>query len=244
MIHDPTRTKMLRQQYSKQLIKLYRNFGRNIIPVLIDYVQNRQHKKSIRQLHGTPFDDWLDFQITDHITNPSENVIQRNIKLAYQRGKQGARNKLIPIEIAENMTPLDWMALDEIEYINYNRIVDCTNSMKNAIKYSCSRGIMEGWGAQKIAYELRNNVTGNQNMGITRARMIARTEVINAYNTAARKTYEQAGLTEKQMIWITSFDERTCPVCSGYDEKPLSEIGEYPPIHPNCRCSIIPKPEK
>jgi SPP1 gp7 family putative phage head morphogenesis protein len=191
----------------------------------------------------TPLDDWLEFQTTEYITRPSEPIIQRNMHLSYIRGKNGARNKLLPLEVAEGMTPLDWIALEEIQHINYNRITDCTNSMKNAINYSCSRGVMEGWGAQKIAYELRNNISGNQNMGIKRCKMIARTEVINAYNVAARKTYESAGLKKKEMIWITSFDERTCPICSGYDGMSMDRVGEFPPVHPNCRCSIYPKVE-
>ena len=92
----------------------------------------------------------------------------------------------------------------------------------------------------RIASAIRKGVDGNGSMGIVRARMIARTEVINAYNVGAKKRYEQAGLTEKDMVWITTFDERTCVICSGYDGMLISKTGEIPPAHPNCRCTIAP----
>ncbi|MGE5589209.1 MAG: phage portal protein [Bacillota bacterium] len=99
--------------------------------------------------------------------------------------------------------------------------------------------------------------------GWTRARaeMVARTETIRASNAGAKLAYKQAGI--KRVRWLTADDG--CPYCVplngrefGVDE-PLFQQGdtwhpegapaplhldyeavEHPPIHPNCRCSIIP----
>jgi len=144
------------------------------------------------------------------------------------------------------LTPLDWESLILLQDINFNRIKDCTLNMQNAITYSCNKGVLEGWGANKIAYEIRNNVDGNQNMGIVRAKMIARTEIINAYNQGKMNMYRQAGLTQYE--WLTALDERTCEECTELDGK-VFDIGngQVPPIHPNCRCTtlaVVEKPEE
>ena len=227
---DPTRTKMLRLQYQRQLTKLYTNLRKRIIQPLVQYTLNNQIKA--RQL-DTAADTWLEWEIQREILTPTERVIYNNLRPSYWKGKKKAIKNLVPIEAAENMTPLDWEALHTLEEINFNRIKDCTQRMKQAITYACNQGVLNGWGAGKIASELRKAVAGNNNMGIKRARMIARTEVINAYNTGAVNTYKSAGLKESEIIWITAFDERTCPICAGYDGMSIKEVGEKPPVHPN-----------
>lgn len=96
-----------------------------------------------------------------------------------------------------------------------------------------------------------------------RAEMIARTEMIRASNMGARISYEIFGI--KEMIWLDTDDSRTCPICKSMDGKtvaigqPFASIGdvieaedgsqykiayetvEVPPIHPSCRCTVIPK---
>jgi HK97 family phage portal protein len=95
-----------------------------------------------------------------------------------------------------------------------------------------------------------------------RATMIARTEVIRASNEGARAAYKNANVS--QMRWIASSDP--CPYCKGLDGKVVSvdkpflttedtfqpkgasrpldlKYGDIPspPVHPGCRCTIIPE---
>lgn len=100
-----------------------------------------------------------------------------------------------------------------------------------------------------------------------RAERIARTEVIRATNFATEEAYKQSEVVEAKE-WLTSKDERLCPFCAPQDGKiiGLSEtffdkgdvvsgvteegksvsltIGvsnvSSPPLHPNCRCTLIP----
>ena len=245
---------MLRLQYSRQLTRLYKNIKKTIFPRLLDIIVGYQNKygtihkmKTIRSMGITAdIDHWLEIELTREILEPSQTIIIRNIREAYRRGLVKSSHdikSLMDIDIAGGITPRDWDALILLQDISFNRIRDCTLEMKNAITYSCSRGIMEGWGINKIAYEIRHNLDGNSRMGIARAKTIARTEIIDAYNTAAEDRYKQAGLSDKEIVWITSFDERTCPVCSGYDGMTLAQTGERPPVHPNCRCSLAPNPK-
>lgn len=100
-----------------------------------------------------------------------------------------------------------------------------------------------------------------------RSERIARSEVLRATNFATDEAYKQSGVVEAKE-WLTAHDERTCPWCQPFDGKTIgldeayakkgdtltatSESGtkikldigvsnvEYPPLHPNCRCTLIP----
>lgn len=78
-----------------------------------------------------------------------------------------------------------------------------------------------------------------------RVERIARTELITAYNKAAVEEYKESGLVE-QIKWITAEDDRVDEECALNENKTV-KIGEsfpsgddQPPIHPNCRCDVIP----
>ena len=237
---------MLRLQYSRQLTRLFRKFKTNTVNSVLAIIDNYNNdygytrgirRKTIRQTgFSADIEHYLNWAVENQIIDPSNKIVIRNINNAYKKGVRDSSRQLKQypdIYVGEGLTTLDVEAMMEIKDINFNLIKGCTDNMKSAIQYSATQGILNGWGTNKIAYEIRRNVHGNTNMGIVRARMIARTEVINAYNVAAKNRYKQAGLTEKDMIWITSFDERTCPICAGYDGMSISKTGEIPPAHPN-----------
>jgi HK97 family phage portal protein len=100
-----------------------------------------------------------------------------------------------------------------------------------------------------------------------RAERIARSEVLRATNFSTEQAYIQSGVVEAKE-WLTAHDERTCPWCGPQDgkkvglqdsfyEKGDTVIGtndkgkkvyltvgvgniDYPPLHPNCRCTLVP----
>lgn len=100
-----------------------------------------------------------------------------------------------------------------------------------------------------------------------RAERIARSEVMRATNFSTQQAYKQSGVVESKE-WLTAHDERTCPWCGPLDGKQLGlnddffEQGDtvtgvndkgkkvylnigvddvgFPPLHPNCRCTLIP----
>lgn len=73
-----------------------------------------------------------------------------------------------------------------------------------------------------------------------RAEMIAITETTRAAVEGERALVaELAKESGKEMIpiWLTSNDERVCPICSPRNEKPIIN-GRFPPAHPRCRCGV------
>lgn len=91
---------------------------------------------------------------------------------------------------------------------------------------------------------------------------VARTEVIRATNFAIEEAYRQSGIVIGKE-WLTAMDERVCPFCDEMDGKIIDVSEEYfeqgqsmtvggrtldfsyedvgyPPLHPGCRCTLIP----
>jgi hypothetical protein len=113
-----------------------------------------------------------------------------------------------------------------------------------------TRGIAEGKNPRVIARELVKDVNNRvDKIGISRARMIARTEIIRAHHEANIAEYERAQdmfdvevEIEIQAEWATA-GFNVCPICldleAGGPYK-LNEIRSMIPAHPNCRCVALP----
>ncbi len=92
---------------------------------------------------------------------------------------------------------------------------------------------------------------------------------MNAYNAASVAGYKSIGITTKE--WLVTEDDATCEACIAMGNKGPIGIDEifvpagsdvtwtegdvekrlgiardttHPPLHPNCRCVIIPGPEE
>jgi HK97 family phage portal protein len=135
-----------------------------------------------------------------------------------------------------------------------------SNQVKR-LRQTLAEGIEEGEAIPK----LRKRITDKFGESVTRyeATRIARTETIWAWNEGAVQGYIQSGVVRKKQ-WLCANDERTCQWCPEMDGKIVEveatffnkgdgfegsqgglltfdyeEIG-HPPLHPQCRCTIIP----
>lgn len=85
-----------------------------------------------------------------------------------------------------------------------------------------------------------------------RADEIARTETMRASNEGQSQAWDQAtadGLLTggESQEWITTPDDRTCPICEPVDGQTVPLDGQFdvdgekidgPPAHPRCRCTV------
>jgi 8-oxo-dGTP pyrophosphatase MutT (NUDIX family) len=74
---------------------------------------------------------------------------------------------------------------------------------------------------------------------------IAVTEITRSSGLAALVGYRQAGVTQGQ--WVLDPSVNTCPICianAGAGPRPIGAAypsgNAYPPVHPRCRCSVVP----
>lgn len=108
----------------------------------------------------------------------------------------------------------------------------------------------EGVDNKESIPELKKRVsTLFDDMASYRSERIARTETILGSNFSTEEAYKESGVVEAKE-WLTTRDERTDDECAALDGK-IVDLGdkffkdgyfggETPPIHVNCRCTIIP----
>lgn len=100
-------------------------------------------------------------------------------------------------------------------------------------------GLIECVVTGKKPSQLKKTLQDRFNVDYRRADTIVRTEMSHIQTTAAQQRYIDAGITEV-MVWADE-DERRCDECGELHEKVFPIHGTMPvPVHPNCRCSILP----
>ena len=123
------------------------------------------------------------------------------------------------------------------------------------------KGIEGGESVTKIRKRLTGYFEGDDIR--QRTELIARTETNWAYNEGAVDGYKQSGVV-KAKEWLTAQDDRLCEFCEPMNgkivdvDKSWFKTGEefegneggvlsfsyedvgHPPLHPRCRCTIIP----
>lgn len=171
------------------------------------------------------------------------------IETAYQRGIADAGRKLRAggVEVGETWIrnafnrPIHADRVGLIYTRVYRELKGITDAMDQRISRTLAQGIAEGVGPQVIARAIAEEV---QKIGITRARVLARTEIIGAHAEATLNGFEEAGIegVEVESEFATAGDSKVCPQCERLEGKifTLSEARGIIPVHPNCRCAWIP----
>ena len=68
---------------------------------------------------------------------------------------------------------------------------------------------------------------------------LARSETTRLAAIGAQDNYRQSGI--EQYSWVASIGNRTCPICEDLNGQIFEVgLGEMPPAHGMCRCTIIP----
>ncbi len=218
------------------------------------------------------FMDWLREQIELGILEiiPGQQIGQAvetawtnlYITTAYQKGMLRARQELnnagyaIPaFEAAGTASMVQAFNrpfhLDRVGLVytrTFEGLKGITDEMSKQISGVLAQGIADGKAPRQLAREINNRV---DKIGITRARTLARTEIIRAHHVATIQEYENWGAVGVSVIaeWITAEDGRVCPRCSrmarknsGYGKGvyTLDQASGLIPLHPNCRCVCIP----
>lgn len=145
--------------------------------------------------------------------------------------------KVINKEAVEIAVSKIW-ARDHFSTSIWNNKTKLTRYLSTAI----SSGILKGSSVQKMAKELDKVMKS----GYKNAVRLIRTEVSYVMNQATQDAYMQCKVVEGQE-WLTHPDERRCPTCASkhgqvfkYKDGNPQPALDTPPLHPNCRCTIIP----
>lgn len=168
------------------------------------------------------------------------------IDTAYSKGVRDAVGKMKKggASIAETWTnqaffrPIHADRLGLIYTRAYSDLDGITKTMDQQISRILAQGIGEGRGPAELARQINERV---EKIGVTRARVLARTEIVSAHAEASLNAYEEAGIenVEVEAEWTTAGDNAVCPICEAMEGKiySISEARGLIPNHPGCRCS-------
>lgn len=267
--YDPTKTTTLRRQWENDFKRRYKGLMRDITKTIVDndvfsLKSNEAATKDRFEFARDPrkialFMDWLEQEQSRQILGVSrgttvlsaaENSWQNvYIDSAYKKAlrqsatrmrRQGARVSDRFVEAAFNR-PVHADTAGIIYTRAFQNLDGITREMDKQISRILSRGIIDGIGARALAKQINDRV---QKIGITRSRMLARTEVIAAHAEATLNMYEEAGLegVTVQAEFTTAGDDSVCPECEALEGKiyTIEESRGVIPVHPNCRCTFLP----
>jgi len=126
----------------------------------------------------------------------------------------------------------------------YGQLKDVTSQMSQQMSRIMADGLAHGKGVGEISRNLSNNIN---KITKTRARVIARTEIIHAHAEGMLDGFTKLGIKKVAGVaeWATAGDDRVCPDCESMDGEVFSvkQAHGMIPLHPNCRCSWVPSEE-
>lgn len=124
---------------------------------------------------------------------------------------------------------------------SFEQLRGISATMSQQLNRVMAMGIAHGWGPLKIASDMKKTIAG---LSISRARMIARTEIVNAHAIGQLNAFRLLGVEELGIMaeWSTAGDERVCSECGELEGQTftIDEAEGMIPLHPNCRCAWIP----
>lgn len=264
--YDPTRTTTLRRQFEQELAGRFRRLAK-----LIRDEVGRGDGFGLKANDGrfdfprtdqkvAAFMGWLQSQVnagilevrTGQAIGRAGNRHWTNVYIqsAYQKGlaqsaswmrAQGAQ--VAPEWVVAAFTRpfhVDRVALAYTR--TFSDLKGITDEMDRQIARVLADGLSQGRGSMDIARDMVDRV---EKIGITRARVLARTEVVRSHADASLNAYEEAQ-AEGVLIeaeFSTARDDRVCQECQDAAERgpyTLEEARGMLPLHPNCRCAWIP----
>lgn len=260
---DPTRTTVLRQRFETDLVRRFEVIKREITLVVEqnnelglatnagrfafdkDVMKQDAFMRWLREQSRTGV---LELKTGETIGNKKNPWTNKYITSAYQKGVANAAAKLrgAGAKVEEKwvssafLRPVHADRVAQIYTRSYRDLEGITKAMDQRISETLALGLAEGKSPREIARDLRREVDA---IGITRARTLARTEIVAAHSEANLTAYEEAGVYGVEVEAELSTASDPCPECEALEgnEYTIAEARGLIPVHPNCRCAWTPK---
>lgn len=243
---DALTTKTIKET-EKQLIKYYSNAMKKVI----DSFEITYSKVLLQAEQGKDITPALLFKLDSYwqmqgeLRNELQKLGEKQIVLfskQFEKEFQGVYDSIaLPSQKAyskiskENITQLvnEIWAADGKSWSQ--RVWDNTEKLADTLNEELVHCVVTG----KKTSQLKRILQEKFNVSYGRADSLARTELAHIQTQAAKKRYEDYGITEVQ-VWADK-DERRCDKCGKLHKKRYPIHAQMPiPAHPNCRCCIIP----
>lgn len=260
MAIDPTKTLMIRNRACIEVDRRFskiRRFVRDSIFTggLITNVVAPRHYEFVRDIDKVKeFNRFLQIEIDKEILGIAQGSIEPqdfwlnvHVGQGYERGARKTRiiaergiKSLVGIPDYHPFANPIHLERGQLIYTRvFNDMKNVTDTMRNQMSRVLSNGIIRGDNPKTVARDMIGRV---DSIGITRAKLIARTEIVESHNQASiiegSLIAKETGIKE-QYLWIGSDDGRERPSHIARNNNIYTHdevqnlIGE-----PNCRCSV------
>lgn len=255
------KTKTQEELYRRDILRLVNQQIRECSGALESYRQINPDGTETIDLGA--FQEQVDRLTANVLQVSGRNISDNRVRAAYTKGVQATIREMIaagldesqparksmssntdndarplyPEEAAVIFSAEDYRAIDALYARNLAALKGITDEISKRIKLEIAEGLNAGESIPKLTQRIQN-VSG---FARSRARTIARTETINATVTGARTRYKEVGV--KEVVFISApEDGHVCEICRKYDghQYRIDDLEHMPPIHPNCRCAIVP----
>lgn len=225
---DPSFTRTIRRTYERKVARLFFSFRHKALETMSE---RTFESPSVSRISFTDLSDSIIYLIGSEITAPGESLIAQMVQESLKAGKHraGAFLRSVGVTASFGEISVDPRVYEIIKERNIAALKGITDEMSKTIKAQLSEGIVKGESMRKLA----KRVSESTGVPIQRARTMARTETMFAFNTAKDEEFRKYGV--EKVEWVAALDERMCPVCGKLHGK-VFEIDQCPPCpaHPNC----------
>jgi SPP1 gp7 family putative phage head morphogenesis protein len=229
---DPTSTKRLVKSYEDELVGIFERTRKELVFALESSKQLEQAAKLDVSQVKDKASDALNAALKQ-ATAKAQIQVPKVKKLAQVR--VDILLKSIGITPSAGTSPADATFENLLLERNIGSLKGLTDSIGKDVTRELTDGMAKGEGIEKLA----KRIGSVADIGIERARTIARTETLYAFNASAVERYKRHGV--ERVEWLTAHDDRLCDNCLPLDGEKF-DIGDAPdcPLHPNCRCTLLP----
>ncbi|SHK42157.1 minor capsid protein [Desulforamulus aeronauticus] len=118
-----------------------------------------------------------------------------------------------------------------------DRIWDNKSKLVQRVRKSVEKAMIQGTSIDKLARDIKKEFGSSA----YESKRLIHTEVARCQSQAQNQIYKDSGLVKKVM-WSATLDKLTNPEDAVLDGKmwDIDEEHPSPPLHPNCRCCLIP----
>ena len=233
---DPTNSLKNIKRFESQIIPLFEDFKKRVLSEL-DKAPGITEKamKAPVNVDLSQFSPNLDKIAQETLIDPGEVMIEAEIPKAYQAGSTFGS---IQLGGTLEQRQAHWDKISTVIEATKGDFKGVSDATNKEIRRTIADGILNEKTYGEISRDIVRNV---DNVGINRAIAMVHYETQQAVNQGIKSEYEDAGLGEEEMEWLACDDDHTCDDCRANDGKTIAEIGEWPPLDPFCRCTVIPR---
>lgn len=190
-----------------------------------------RYRELLTQLSGEleGYTDYADKTITDRQRQLARLGI-RHAEQAIQAGGVQAGFNRLPIEAVQNLIGFagDGSPLTSLLTASWPLAA-------HGMTQELINGVALGYNPRKTARMMAQGATGSLNQMM----VIARTEQLRTYRTTNLQSYVASGVVESYQR-LATHDSRVCAACL-MDEGTEYPLGEMMALHPQDRCTLVPK---